>query len=181
MKNKSAGLLMYRFNNAKLEVLIAHMGGPFWAKKDVGAWSIPKGEFEPSEDPLDAAKREFYEETNIIPTGDFIELSPIIQSSGKQIYAWAFKGNCDTKLIKSNTFKMEWPPRSGKMGEFPEIDKAEWFDTSVGKDKILKGQRGFIDELISKLNYNPLIEKTVDSKKIIESSNKKTQQTLFDL
>jgi predicted NUDIX family NTP pyrophosphohydrolase len=153
MKKKSAGLIMYRFRGNILEVLIGHMGGPFWAKKDEGAWSILKGEFDDDENPLEAAKREFEEETGIKPDGKFLELSPIKQPSGKQVFAWAFAGNCDPSEIVSNTFKMEWPPKSGKMAEFPEIDKADWFPTKTARLKILKGQRGFIDELVSILEY----------------------------
>jgi len=143
---------MYRYHDDILEVFIAHMGGPFWAKKDEGAWSIPKGEFEDTEEPLEAAKREFYEETGITPQGEFIELGTIQQSSGKIIYAWAFEGNCDPQKIKSNTFEMEWPPRSGKFARFPEIDKAAWFPADIAKQKLIKGQRGLIDELKSFLD-----------------------------
>lgn len=162
MQNKSAGLIMYRYNKKILEVLIAHMGGPFWAKKDVGAWSIPKGEYKDTENPFEAAKREFFEEINIIPEGNFVECKMIKQSSGKEIKAWAFEGDCNPQLIKSNTFEIEWPPRSGKMAEFPEIDKANWFPTSIVKQKILKGQIGFIDELISILNYDFSIENNIE-------------------
>jgi predicted NUDIX family NTP pyrophosphohydrolase len=135
------------------------MGGPFWGKKDEGTWSIPKGEFDDDENPLEAAKREFEEETNIKPEGEFIELNPTKQPSGKQVFAWAFEGNCDPSKIISNTFKMEWPPKSGKMVEFPEIDKAGWFPTEIAQLKILKGQRGFINELVSILNYDSGNEK----------------------
>lgn len=180
MKKKSAGLIMYRFRKNILEVLIAHMGGPFWAKKDEGSWSILKGEFNDDENPFDAAKREFEEETNIKPEGNFIELKPIKISSGKRIFAWAFEGNCDPSNIKSNTFKMEWPPKSGKMAEFPEIDKAEWFSTKVAKLKILKGQLGFLNELISILNYDTENEKNILSKNNKIADKKNDQMSLFD-
>jgi predicted NUDIX family NTP pyrophosphohydrolase len=147
MKKKSAGLIMYRFSNGALEILLGHMGGPFWEKKDEAAWSIFKGEFEEDENPFDAARREFHEETGIEPIGDFIELPMIKQPSGKQIYAWAFEGNCDASTIKSNMFELEWPPRSGIKKSFPEIDRAQWFSVAAARKKIVKGQVGFIDEL----------------------------------
>lgn len=180
MKKKSAGLLMYRFNNNILEVLLAHMGGPFWAKKDKGAWTIPKGEFEQDENPFEAAKREFQEETNIFPVGEFIELSSIKQPSGKIIFVWAFEGDCDPESIKSNTFTMEWPPHSGKIAEFPEIDKADWFPTEKAKEKILKGQRGFIEELISILKYDTSIEKDDTSQDNNNKNKIGEQRSLFD-
>jgi predicted NUDIX family NTP pyrophosphohydrolase len=130
------------------------MGGPFWEKKDEAAWSIFKGEFEADENPFDAAKREFYEETGIKPIGDFIELPMIKQSSGKQVYAWAFEGNCDASTIKSNTFDLEWPPRSGIIKKFPEVDRAEWFSVGTARKKIARGQAGFIDELCKFFNDN---------------------------
>ena len=147
MAKKSAGLLMYRWRCGVLEVLLVHPGGPFWAKKDEGSWSIPKGEYEPGEDPLEVAKREFQEETSYQATGEFTPLTPQKQPSGKVITAWAFEGDCDASDVKSNTFSMEWPPRSGKQGEFPEIDRAGWFTIQMGKEKILKGQAGFLEEL----------------------------------
>jgi predicted NUDIX family NTP pyrophosphohydrolase len=129
----SAGLLMYRFRNERLELFIVHPGGPFWAKKDDGAWSIPKGEYDEGEDPLEAAKREFLEETGIAASGVFKPLSTLKQPSGKKITAWAYEGDCDASVIKSNTFTMEWPPKSGKQAEFPEIDRAAWFTVDVAK------------------------------------------------
>jgi predicted NUDIX family NTP pyrophosphohydrolase len=147
MAKKSAGLLMYRWCCGVLEVLLVHPGGPFWAKKDEGSWSIPKGEYEPGEDPLEVAKREFQEETSYQATGEFTPLTPRKQPSGKVITAWAFEGDCDASVVKSNTFSMEWPPRSGKQREFPEIDRAGWFTIQMGKEKILKGQAGFLEEL----------------------------------
>jgi predicted NUDIX family NTP pyrophosphohydrolase len=147
MANNSGGLLMYRHRGGILEILLVHPGGPYWAKKDLGSWSIPKGEFTPDEDPLKAAKREFEEETGFSATGHFRPLTPIRQPGGKLVHAWAFEGDCDPSAIKSNTFSMEWPPRSGKYQEFPEVDRAEWFTIETAREKILKGQVGFLDEL----------------------------------
>lgn len=127
MLKKSAGILLYRINSSKLEVLLVHPGGPYWAKKDAGVWSVPKGEFEEVEDPLEAAKREMKEETGIKIKGNFIELTPVKLKSGKMIYAWAVCGDCEAENITSNTFELEWPPKSGKREIFPEVDKAEWF------------------------------------------------------
>jgi predicted NUDIX family NTP pyrophosphohydrolase len=146
-KKESAGLLMYRVRNSALEVFLVHLGGPYWAKKDLGAWSIPKGEFRAEEDRLDAAKREFREETGLAPEGNFIPLSPIKQTGGKTVYGWAVRGDCDARTIASNTFTIEWPPRSGRRQEFPEVDRAEWFAIEAAKEKILKGQVGFLEEL----------------------------------
>ena len=151
MAKKSAGILLYRIQNKNPEVFLVHPGGPFWAKKDAGAWSIPKGEFEDDEDPLDAAKREFEEETGITISGEFIQLKPIRQKSGKMVYAWAVEGNIDPATIKSNSFEMEWPPSSGKMRSFPEIDKAAWFTLIEGRNKINSGQSALINELEIKL------------------------------
>src|SRR5262245_59071993 len=150
-KKESAGLLMYRLHDSILEVFLVHPGGPYWAKKDLGAWSIPKGEFAEEENCLDAAKREFQEETAVLPEGNFIALTPIKQPGGKLVHAWAFKGDCDAKAIVSNTFSIEWPPRSGKHQEFPEVDRAGWFTIEAAKEKILKGQASFLEELIHKI------------------------------
>lgn len=147
MQKKSAGILLYRFHNNLPEVLLVHPGGPFWAKKDLGAWSIPKGEIEADENPLDAAKREVKEETGITVQGDFIELTPVKQKSGKVIYVWAVQGNFNLEEIQSNTFEIEWPPKSGKKKAFPEIDKAAWFTMDVAKKKIIEGQVPLIKEL----------------------------------
>jgi predicted NUDIX family NTP pyrophosphohydrolase len=147
MGKRSAGLLMYRFVNENLEVFLVHMGGPYWAKKDLGAWSIPKGEYEPGEDPFEAAKREFLEETGFQAVGEFVRLKDLKQPSGKVVSAWAFEGDYDARAMRSNTFSMEWPQRSGRFQEFPEVDRAEWFRLDVAKEKILKGQRPFIEEL----------------------------------
>jgi predicted NUDIX family NTP pyrophosphohydrolase len=148
MPKKSAGLLMYRRRRGVLEVFLVHPGGPFWQKKDAGSWSIPKGEYMPGEDPLEVAQREFQEETSFKASGEFIPLTPRKQPSGKIISAWAFEGDCDASAIKSNTFLMEWPPRSGRQQEFPEVDRADWFPISAAKEKIIKGQSGFLEELI---------------------------------
>jgi len=150
MSKKSAGILLYRFTNKNLEVLLVHPGGPFWKNKDEGAWSVPKGEFEDDEEPLAAAIREMKEETGVTLKGDFIELTPIKQKSGKLVYAFAKEYDLDPSQIKSNEFEMEWPPRSGKKRSFPEIDKAEWFDIKTAKEKIIAAQWPLIDELIKK-------------------------------
>ncbi|MEW6571838.1 MAG: NUDIX domain-containing protein [Nitrospirota bacterium] len=147
MARKSAGLLMYRYRDGVLQVLLVHLGGPYWAGKEKGAWSIPKGEYEPDEDPLSAAQREFEEETGFKPGGHFIPLKPARQRSGKIIAAWAFEGDCDPAALKSNTFRIEWPPHSGKIQIFPEIDRAAWFDIRKAKEKISPGQVDFLSDL----------------------------------
>jgi len=151
MAKKSAGLLVYRETRTTLEVFLAHPGGPFWARKDDGAWSIPKGEFEDGEDPLVAAKREFLEETGLAVHGDFHAMEPIRQSGGKVVYAWSVKCDLDAATIKSNRFAMEWPPRSGKTREFPEVDRAAWFNVEEARKRINAGQIGLLDQLISRL------------------------------
>lgn len=138
---------MYRIRSGGIEVLLAHPGGPFFQKRDEGAWSIPKGEIEPEEDSLAAAQREFEEETGIKPKGPFTALTPVKQKGGKVVHAWAFEGDCDPKAIVSNTFTMEWPPKSGREQEFPEIDKAEFFDLDAARTKINPAQVSLIDEL----------------------------------
>ena len=148
MSKKSAGLLMYRRRRGVLEVFLVHPGGPFWQKKDAGSWSIPKGEYAAGEDPLKVAKREFEEETSFKAAGEFIPLTPRKQQGNKIITVWAFEGDCDASAIKSNTFMVEWPPRSGREQEFPEVDRAGWFSISAAKEKIILGQSGFLDELI---------------------------------
>ncbi|TGU71591.1 NUDIX domain-containing protein [Geomonas terrae] len=147
MAKRSAGLIMYRFREGKAELLLVHPGGPFWAKKDAGAWSIPKGEYPEGEDPLAAAQREFLEETGLEATGPFLELAGITQAGGKLVRAWAFTGDCNPELIVSNTFTMEWPPRSGKEATFPEVDRAGWFDFVAAREKILPSQLPLIDQL----------------------------------
>ncbi len=151
MSKMSAGLLLFRYIADNLEVLLVHPGGPYWAKKDDGAWSIPKGEFTEGEDPFEAAKREFEEETGQTPTGDVITLRPMRQPGGKLVYTWAIRSNFNAAALKSNTFFMEWPPKSGRQQEFPEVDKAEWFSIEVAKRKILRGQVNFIEQLQEKL------------------------------
>ena len=138
---------MYRVNNNTIEVLLAHPGGPFFQKKDDGAWSIPKGEPEPGEDLLAAAQREFEEETGLKPVGPWIPLKPIQQKGGKIVHAWGFQGDCDPSTLTSNTFTMEWPPKSGRQREFPEIDRAEFFDLDRARKKIKAGQEALIEEL----------------------------------
>ncbi len=150
MPKKSAGLLVYREAGSTLEVLLVHPGGHFWAKKDEGAWSLPKGEIDENEEPLAVALREFKEETGSEIRGDFIFLSPLRQPGGKFIYAWAVHGDFDPAMLKSNTFQLEWPPKSGRQKEFPEIDRAAWFSIEVALQKILKGQRGFLEQLQEK-------------------------------
>src|SRR5256714_4115898 len=140
MPKTSAGLLMYRTRGGALEVFLVHPGGPFWAKKDDGAWSIPKGEFEPSEDALAAARREFTEETGFTIAGDVVPLVPIKQPSGKVVHAWAVEGDCDPAQVRSNTFTF-------KGREYPEVDRAGWFSLAEARKKILRGQLGFLDQL----------------------------------
>jgi predicted NUDIX family NTP pyrophosphohydrolase len=152
MKRVSAGLLMFRRNATGVEVLLVHPGGPFWQKKDLGAWSIPKGEYTDGEAALAAAKREFEEETGMKPDGEFIPLNQITQPNGKVITAWAFEGDCIPVEIHSNVFSMEWPPKSGKMSEFPEVDRADWFTLEEARTRILKGQAGFLVRLATKIS-----------------------------
>ena len=150
--SRSAGLLLYRLRDGRPEVLIGHMGGPFWAKKDEGAWSVFKGEYEDGEDPFAAARREFQEETGSPPPdGPVIDLGEVRQSSGKRVTAWAVEGDFDPDTLESNTFTTEWPPRSGRQAEFPEVDRAEWFDLATARAKLVKAQAGFIDRLESEL------------------------------
>jgi predicted NUDIX family NTP pyrophosphohydrolase len=146
MPKKSAGLLVYRFQGGELQVFLVHPGGPFWARKDVGAWSIPKGEFE-EEEPLAAAKREFGEETELAIDGEFIPLKPVTQKNGKVVHAWAVQADIDPEKIRSNSFEIEWPPKSGKTQEFPEVDRAAWFLADEGMEKINPAQAGLIREL----------------------------------
>jgi len=148
MVKKSAGLVMYRRREGRIEVLLVHPGGPFWTNKDLGAWSIPKGEYLDGEDPLETARREFQEETGAAAFGQFQPLGPIKQAGGKVIHAWAVEGDIDASTITSNTFTMEWPPRSGKQQSFPEVDRAEWFVIDTARKRILKGQLGLLDELL---------------------------------
>lgn len=151
MPKLSAGILLYRRNNGRLEVFLVHPGGPFWKNKDLGAWSIPKGEYDTGEDPQAAARREFEEETGYpLPAGALLPLTQLRQPSGKIVTAWALEGDCSPD-IKSNLFSMEWPPNSGKTQQFPEVDKAGWFSLTDARAKMLPGQLGFLDQLAAAL------------------------------
>jgi predicted NUDIX family NTP pyrophosphohydrolase len=149
---KSAGILLYRHSGDHYEVHLAHPGGPFWARKDVGAWTIPKGEFT-DERPLEAAIREFHEETGIALQGDFVELTPIKQKGGKVVFAWACEGDCDVTTVVSNTFSMEWPKNSGTIRTFSEIDHVAWFSLPEAHEKILNSQSPLLLELEKILNF----------------------------
>jgi predicted NUDIX family NTP pyrophosphohydrolase len=152
MTKRSAGILLYRGRGDALRLLLVHPGGPFWAKKDEGAWSIPKGEYDEGEDPLAVARREFEEELGSpTPAGDIIDLGELVQPSRKLITAFAVAGDFDTSRLRSNLFELEWPPRSGRMQSFPEVDRAEWFTPDEARAKILPGQRPFIDCLLERL------------------------------
>ena len=148
MPRRSAGLMMYRRRNSELEVFLVHPGGPFWSKKDLGAWSIPKGEYFDGEEPLDAARREFEEETGFAPKGSFIGLGDLKQPGGKIVTAWAFEGDCDPKKLRGNTFMMEWPPRSGRQIEVSEVDRGCWYSIEDARLRLLPGQRTFLDRLL---------------------------------
>jgi predicted NUDIX family NTP pyrophosphohydrolase len=151
-KKLSAGIILYRKREGGIQVLIVHPGGPFWAKKDDGAWSIPKGEYLEGEDPLPVAKREFQEETGFEVSGHCVELPPAKQPSGKVIRAWAVEGDFDASSIRSNSFSMEWPPKSGRLQSFPEVDRALWCDLRLAKIKLLRGQRVLLDELEQRIH-----------------------------
>ena len=149
MAKLSAGVLLYRRRAHGLEVFLVHPGGPFWKGKDLGAWSIPKGEYAAGEEPMDAAKREFREETGFeLPHGEWRFLSEVKLTSGKLVRAWAIEGDCDADAAHSNLFSMEWPPRSGKTREFPEVDRAAWFSVETAQSKIHAAQRAFLDRLV---------------------------------
>jgi predicted NUDIX family NTP pyrophosphohydrolase len=147
MAKQSAGLLVYRKRDGNIEVLLVHPGGPFWKNKDSGAWSIPKGEFTADEAPLEVAKREFTEETGLSIDGSFRELEPIKQRGGKTVYAWAVAADLDVSHATSNTFTIDWPPRSGKQQEFPEVDRVEWFSLDVAMNKINASQQDLLRQL----------------------------------
>jgi predicted NUDIX family NTP pyrophosphohydrolase len=147
MPRISAGLLLYRRQGPALEVLLVHPGGPFWRNKDLGAWSIPKGEAEPGKDLLGVARRELREEVGVDVDGTFLPLSPVRQAGGKVVHAWAVEADVDANAIVSNTYQMEWPPRSGRQQRFPEVDRAAWFDVAEARRRILSGQVPLIDEL----------------------------------
>lgn len=148
MPKRSAGLLLFRRRGGNVEVFLVHPGGPFWSKKDLGAWSIPKGEYAAGEDSLEAALREFQEETGTRAGGVPIPLRDIRQAGGKIVSAWAMEGDFDAARLRSNLFRMEWPPKSGETKQFPEIDKGEWFSIDAARLKLLKSQTGFLDQLV---------------------------------
>ena len=150
-KNNTAGLLLYR-RRGELEVFLVHPGGPFWSKKDAGAWSVPKGEINEGEDPFEAAKREFTEETGFPIDGEFRPLDPVKQSGGKVVQAWAIEADCDPAQVRSNLFSMEWPPKSGKTQQFPEVDRAAWFTIPEARKRIIAAQAEFLDQVISVLS-----------------------------
>jgi predicted NUDIX family NTP pyrophosphohydrolase len=152
MAKQSAGLIMYRIREGNLQVLLVHPGGPFWARKDLGAWSIPKGEYDENEQPLDAAIREFNEETGFDAHGPFLDLGSVKQAGGKIVTAWAFEGDCDPATITSNLCRMEWPPRSGRQIEFREVDRARWFTIQDAAEYILKGQAPLLQVLTNAIN-----------------------------
>ena len=151
---RSAGLLLYRHRRAEVEVFLVHPGGPFWAKKDLGSWSLPKGEPADGENFLAAAKREFAEETGVAIDGTFLPLGELKQPSGKRIRAWALEFDLDPALIKSNTFKLEWPPKSGNIQEFPEVDAGGWFSPASALEKLTEGQQDFVIRLAGMLGVN---------------------------
>ncbi len=148
---RSAGLLMYRFRERHLEVLLVHPGGPYWRRRDLGVWSIPKGLLEDGEEPLEAARREFEEETSVAPREPYLELPTVQQKGGKIVHAWAFEGDCDPAHVRSNTFEMEFPPGSGRIAEYPEIDRAEFFSPEEARRKVNPAQAALIDALEAKL------------------------------
>jgi predicted NUDIX family NTP pyrophosphohydrolase len=151
---RSGGLLLFRETLEGVEVLLVHPGGPYWVKKDAGAWSIPKGEIADDEEPLAAAKREFEEETGRAVDGEFLPLAPVRQAGGKVVLAWAVRADFDPSALKSNEFSMEWPPKSGRRQLYPEVDHAAWFGIDVAKQKILKGQAPLLDQLLARLEDN---------------------------
>ena len=151
-KTRSAGVILYRRQHDRVEVLLVHPGGPFWAKKDAGAWSIPKGEFDETETPEIAARREFAEETGVALTTELTALAPVAQSRGKIVHAFAAEADLDPERISSNTFTLEWPPRSGRIQAFPEIDRAAWLSLDEARTKIVAGQRPILDELARRVS-----------------------------
>ena len=152
MKKQSAGILLYRIKNNMLEVFLVHPGGPFWKNKDIGAWTIPKGEFNDTETALDAALREFREETSHAPLGPFTPLTTIRQKGGKEVHAWSAIGDLETSSLSSNTFEMEWPPKSGRLQSFPEVNKYGWFDMELASQLINPAQLAFLKELSASLS-----------------------------
>jgi predicted NUDIX family NTP pyrophosphohydrolase len=155
MPKQSAGLMMYRKREGHIETFLVYPGGPYWAQKDLGVWTIPKGEFEGSEAPLDGAKREFHEETGFDPQGQFIELGTVKQNGGKIVAAWAFEGDCDADALTSNLCEIEWPPRSGHRLQFPEVDRGRWFSIAEAREHILKSQEALLDRLCAALGLSP--------------------------
>jgi len=151
VKRASSGLLLYRLMDGTLEVMLVHPGGPYWARKDDGAWSLPKGEIEAGEEPLAAARREFAEETGASVDGEFLPLTPVRLRSGKVVHAWALRADFDPATLHSNLFSMEWPPRSGEQREFPEADRAAWFDIATARLKIHPGQAPLLEDLLARL------------------------------
>jgi predicted NUDIX family NTP pyrophosphohydrolase len=152
MPKRSAGLLMYRHRDMHLEVFLVHPGGPFWAKKDLGVWTIPKGEYTDDEEPLAAAIREFREETGFTAEGDFLPLGEIRQAGGKLVAAWALEGDCDPSALVSNSFEMEWPPRSGRIAAFPEVDRGAWFSLAEARTHMLASQMPVLDRLSERVH-----------------------------
>ncbi len=148
---RSAGLLMFRKREGGLEVFLVHPGGPFWAKKNEGAWTLPKGEYEAGEDPLAAARREFHEETGFVASGEFIQLGSVQQKSGKIVIAWAFEGDCNPDQLVSNTCEIEWPPRSGRRTEIPEVDEGQWYELSEAHKYIREEQSKLLEALVERL------------------------------
>jgi len=152
MPRRSAGIVLYRVRAGTPEVLLVHPGGPFWARRDAGAWSFPKGEYDAGEDPRETALREFEEETGTaLPPGDLIELGSVKQKGGKVVSAWAVEGDLDPDTVKSNTFRMQWPPRSGRWATFPEVDRAGWFSPEEAREKLVPAQAEFVDRLLGRL------------------------------
>jgi predicted NUDIX family NTP pyrophosphohydrolase len=163
LPRRSAGLLLFRRRGSEqgteagVEVMLVHMGGPFWARKDEGAWSIPKGEYGDDEEPLAVARREFEEEIGRPPpAGPLLELGEVRQSGGKVVAAWALEADVEVSEIESNTFEIEWPPRSGRMREFPEVDRADWFDLDTARTKLVRAQGGLLDALLERLGSRVL-------------------------
>jgi predicted NUDIX family NTP pyrophosphohydrolase len=153
MSQVSAGLLMYRLQSGELQVLLVHPGGPFFRNKDAGAWTIPKGEVQEGEELLATARREFAEEIGVAAEGEFVPLTPVKQKGGKTVHCFAIAGDLDPATIVSNTFQLEWPPKSGRMMDFPEVDRAEWFTAAAAAEKINAAQAAFISELQNKLSH----------------------------
>lgn len=153
MPSRSAGIMLYRQRGETLEVLLVHPGGPFWARKDLGAWSIPKGEYAEGEDPSAAARREFEEELgHTPPPGDLLPLGEVVQSGGKRVQCWALAGVFEVAALRSNLFELEWPPHSGKRMQFPEVDRAAWFDPALAAERIIPAQKAFLDRLAALLS-----------------------------